>query len=161
MPKFSTLATVAEQLPTAANKDFARNIANRVWYLLLGRGLVHPLDLHHADNPPSHPEALRLLADELVRSKYDLKFLLREVALTRAYQRSSRLPKGVTTPAEARHFATAIEKRLSAETLCVMTATATGSAPTDALKAKFVKAYANQPREPEDEVLPSHPHWAL
>jgi hypothetical protein len=155
VPRFSTLATVAEQLPTAANQDFARNIANRVWFLLLGRGLVHPLDFHHADNPPSHPEALALLADELVQAKFDLKFLLREVALTRAYQRSSRLPKGVDKPADAKHFATAIEKRLSAETVFAAVTTATASPPTDALKAKFLKAYANQPREPEDEVLPS------
>lgn len=155
VPKFSTLATVADQLPTAASKDFARNIANRVWFLLLGRGLVHPLDFHHADNPPSHPEALALLADELVKAKFDLKYLLREVALTWAYQRSSRLPKGVEKPADAKHFATAIEKRLSAETVSAMVTTATSSTPTDALKAKFLKAYANQPREPEDEVLPS------
>lgn len=155
VPRFSTLATVAEQLPTATNRDFARNIANRVWFLLLGRGLVHPLDFHHADNPPSHPEALSLLADELVKAKFDLKFLLREVALTKAYQRSSRLPRGVEQPADAKHFATAIEKRLSAETVFAAVTTATASPPTDALKAKFLKAYANQPREPEDEVLPS------
>ncbi len=155
VPKFSTLASVAEQLPTAANKDFARNIANRVWFLLLGRGLVHPLDFHHADNPASHPGALTLLGDELVKARFDLKYLLREVALTRAYQRSSRLPKGVENSADAKHFATAIEKRLSAETVYAMVTTATGTPPTDPLKAKFLKAYANQPREPEDEVLPS------
>jgi hypothetical protein len=155
VPKFSTLASVAEKLPAADNKDFARNIANRLWFLLLGRGLVHPLDFHHAGNPASHPEALELLTDELVKAKFDMKFVLREVALTRAYGRSSRLPKGVEKPAEAQHFTTAIEKRLSGETALAMVTTATGVTPTDALKAKFLKTYANQPREPEEEVLPS------
>lgn len=155
VPKFRTLAAVAEQLPTAANKDFSRNAANRVWFLLLGRGLVHPLDLHHAGNPPSHPAALDLLADEFVKAKFDLKFLLREIALTRAYQRSSLLPMGVAKPAEPKHFSTAVEKRLSAEQLFVAVSTATGTTPPDTMKAKFLKAYANQPREPEEEVLPS------
>ena len=155
VPKFSTLAAVAEQLPTAANKDFARNAANRVWFLLLGRGLVHPLDLHHAGNPPSHPEALDLLAEELVKAKFDLKFLLRQIALTRAYQRSSRLPKGATKPPEPKHFATALEKRLSAEQLFAAVSAATGTTPADAVKAKFLKAYANPARDPEEEVQPS------
>jgi hypothetical protein len=44
VPKFSTLAALAEKLPAADNKDFARNMANRLWFVLLGRGLVHPLD---------------------------------------------------------------------------------------------------------------------
>ena len=155
VPKFSTLAAVAEQLPTTANKDFARNAANRLWFLLLGRGLVHPLDLHHAANPPSHPAALDLLADELVKAKFDLKFLLREIARTRAYQRSSQLAKGSEKPPEPKHFATALEKRLSAEQLFAAVSVATGTTPADAVKAKFLKAYANPAREPEEEVLPS------
>lgn len=155
VPKFSTLATVAEKLPTADNKAFARNIANRLWFLLLGRGLVHPLDLHHADNPASHPQLLDLLADEMVAAKFDMKYLLREVALTRAYQRSSWLPTGVETPVDPKHFATAIEKRLSAETLLAAVTTVTGGTPSGPLKAKFLKAYANPPREPEDEVTAS------
>ena len=153
--KFSTLAAVAEKLPTAENRDFARNMANRLWFLLLGRGLVHPLDLHHAGNPPSHPEALDLLAGELVRAKFDMKLLLREIALTRAYGRSGRLPKGVEKPADPKHFATALEKRLSGETLCAITGLATGTTPPEGLRAKFVKAYAAPPREPEEEVRPS------
>ena len=44
-PKFSPLAILAEQLPTASNTQFARNIVNRLWWQMLGRGLVHPLDL--------------------------------------------------------------------------------------------------------------------
>ncbi len=149
VPKFRTLAALAEQLPTAANRDFARNFVNRVWFLLLGRGLVHPLDLHHKDNPASHPAVLDLLAKEFVEHKFDVKWLIREITLTQAYQRSS---LGTAKPES---FAVALEKRLTAEQLFAAVMVATESKPNDALKAKFLKAFANPPREPEDEIAPS------
>src|SRR5204863_1816308 len=141
---------------------FPRNLANRLWYLLMGRGLVHPLDLGHGDNPPSHPELLDLLAKEAVARKYDIKSLLREIAQSEAYQRSSVLPPGQEKP-EPALFLTAHEKRLSAEQLLwsVLEATgekvrlAKGKNGTDALKAKFLKAFANPAREPEEEFLPA------
>ena len=49
---------LAKDLPTADNKLFVQNSVNRFWFLMMGRGLVHPLNLHHAGNPPSHPELL-------------------------------------------------------------------------------------------------------
>lgn len=143
VPKFRTLAALSEKLPTADTPDFARNMVNRVWFLFLGRGLVHPLDLHHKDNPASHPELLDLLAKEFVAHKFDLKWLVREIVLTKAYQRTSLDP------------AAAVEKRLTAEQLFAAVTTATETKPSEPLRAKFLKAFANQPREPEDEVTPS------
>jgi hypothetical protein len=167
--RFSPLERLAAELPTDAASPFTRNIVNRVWFLLLGRGLVHPLDLHHAGNPPSHPEVLDLLSAEFVAHHYDLKWLMRQIALTGAYQRSSRLPDGVTKPDPAK-FLTAIEKRLSAEQLLSSVLEATGerprlekataapgakTAPLETLRLQFVKAFAEQPREPEEEISPS------
>ena len=60
--------------------------------MMMGRGLVHPVDLHHAENPPADPELLDLLAREFVAMRYDMKAFLRELALTRVYQRSSEPP---------------------------------------------------------------------
>jgi hypothetical protein len=152
--KFSPLAKLAEQLPTAENAGFVRNGVNRFWFLLMGRGLVHPLDLAHKDNPPSHPQLLELLGKEFVDHKFDIKFLLREIALSEAYQRSSVLPKGVeTVPPES--FRTALEKRLSAEQMLASVLEATGGKETEALRAKFLKAFANPMREPEDEFTAS------
>lgn len=155
VPKFSTLAAVSDQLPRAENRDFTRNAVNRLWFALTGRGLVHPLDLHHSGNPPSHPELLDLLADEFASHKFDVRWLLRELALTKTYQRSSLLPAG--QPPEAKYFAAALERRLTAEQLLAATLAATGADPkqADALRPKFLKAFANQPREAEDEVAPS------
>ena len=153
-PKFSTLAAAAAEIPVASNRDFVRNAVNRIWFVLLGRGLVHPLDLSHLRNPASHPELLEMLADEFVAHKFDIKFLLREIALTKTYQRSSLLPSGVMS-VDGKLFGTALERRLTAEQLLNSVCVAVGEKPTEALRAKFVKAFANQPRDPEDEITPS------
>ena len=47
---------------------FARMQVNRVWFHLLGRGLVDPVDDFRASNPPSHPGAARR-AGEGLRSR--------------------------------------------------------------------------------------------
>lgn len=153
-PRFSPLALLADELPRKDNPDFARNGANRIWFLLMGRGSVHPLDLHHADNPPSHPVLLDLLAEEFAAHDFDIRWLLREIAMSDAYQRSSLLPDGVDrVPPET--FLTAIEKRLSAEQLFAAVQEATGAKGDAAARAKFLKTFANAAREPEDEVSPS------
>lgn len=89
VPRFSRRALLGPTLARADNEAFKRNIANRLWALMMGRGLVHPLDLDHSANPPSHPELLKLLADDLAARKFDLRGFLRELALSQTYQRSS------------------------------------------------------------------------
>ena len=153
-PKFSPLEQLANQITALDNTQFAKSIANRIWFVAMGRGLVHPLDLHHSENPPSHPELLDLLARELAEHKFDLKWLLRELVLTRTYQRSSVLPADAKEPLPER-FAVAVEKSLSAEQLFASVTRAVGTAPNDAVKLKFVKAFANPPMEPEGEFAPS------
>jgi hypothetical protein len=161
VPKFSPLAKLAEHLPSAENAAFNRNIVNRLWFILLGRGLVHPLDQHHSGNPPSHPAVLDLLAKEFVDHKFAIKWLLRELALTEAYQRSSQIAEGQTLPPES--FLTANEKRLSAEQLLHATLEATGERQWvdpagdkfGPLRDKFLKAFANPAMEPEDDFAPS------
>lgn len=163
VPKFSPLEKLSELLPSQENTDFSRNIVNRIWFMMMGRGLVHPLDLHHAGNPPSHPELLDLLAKEFSAHQFDIKWLLTSLANTRAYQRSSKVEAGKTPEAPAL-FATAIEKRLSAEQLLESVLIATGQnsklerkggkdpETPEALKVKFSKAFANAARDPEDEI---------
>lgn len=164
--RFSPLAELSREVPQSP--DFARNIVNRVWWLMLGRGLVHPLDLHHAENPPSHPELLDLLAREFIAHKYDLRWLIGEIARTQAYQRSSELPEGVSK-LQPELFLTAIEKRMSAEQLLASMLEATGmreevttasksggkTTPLEQARQRFVKAFAGQSREPEEEFVPS------
>lgn len=117
VPTYSRRLKLAEQLPRHETQGFSRNIANRLWSLLMGRGLVHPLDLHHAGNPPSHPELLSALEKWLVNNGFDIKRFLREVALSETYQRSSLLQaESQELPAEVA-LAAAPLRGLSAEQL--------------------------------------------
>src|SRR5262249_36335369 len=95
VPRYSRRALLGAEVARADYEPFRRNIANRLWALMMGRGLVHPLDMDHPANPASHPELLDLLAREIAEHKFDVKWFLRELALTEAYQRSSALPAGV------------------------------------------------------------------
>ena len=203
-PPVSALALLANEFPTPDNRLFSKNIANRLWFMMMGRGLVHPLDLHHSENPPSHPELLELLASEFAAHQYDIKWMLRELALTRTYQRSSRYPAAMADetgepgavsldqipPHSYRLFN---EKRLLAEQFLYSTLQATGNLDrllqpgpegkpnpglvdlttknipasetrgtmTDKspelvdLTAKYIAAFANEPREPEDQINPT------
>ena len=118
VPVFSRLKLLGPSLTRRTMPAFARNIVNRLWALLMGRGIVHPLDLHHDDNPPSNPELLDLLASQFVAMKYDIKAFLREIALTRAYKRSSEPPPDSSPElAEPRHFAVAGLRPASPEQL--------------------------------------------
>jgi hypothetical protein len=91
VPKFSRRGALAEMLP--GSEEFARNMANRLWALMFGRGIVHPLDFHYAGNPPANPRLLTLLANEFAASGFQLRPLLREAALTRVYQRTCEAPR--------------------------------------------------------------------
>lgn len=105
VPKHSRRQLLAESFEKSIH--FRRNLANRLWAQVFGRGLVHPLDNHHPANPPAHPEVLALLADELPALKYDLRNVLRELLLTKAYQRSCEIA------APDNNDPTAIEQQLN------------------------------------------------
>jgi hypothetical protein len=90
--KVSARTTLAEWLTAPNNPFFARTAANRVWAQMFGIGLVDPADDFREDNPASHPELLDLLARELVAQKFDLKFLIRAIALSKTYQLDSAYP---------------------------------------------------------------------
>lgn len=118
IPTYSRRLQLAKAMITADNVDFRRNIVNRLWALMMGRGLVEPLDIRHADNPPSHPKVLDLLAEEFLAHKYDVRWLLREIALTETYQRSSRTTTDSTLSNKASEaFACGLLKPLSPEQL--------------------------------------------
>jgi len=105
----------ADWLVTAENKWFTRNIANRVWAWLLGRGIIHEPDDIRPDNPPAHPEVLAFLEKELVAARYDLRHLYRLILNSSTYQQSP-IPRGGAAQAEAM-FACYPVRRLGAEAL--------------------------------------------
>lgn len=89
VPRFSRRQQMAVLATHPENEAFNRNLANRLWANLLGRGIVHPVDMHHIDNPPTSAALLRVLADGLVASRFDLREFLRQVVRSNAYQRSA------------------------------------------------------------------------
>ena len=70
------------------NERFAQVIVNRIWGRLMGRGIVEPLDDWEKGHP-THPELLRWLGRELVRSGYQTKSVVRLILNSYAYQRAT------------------------------------------------------------------------
>jgi hypothetical protein len=116
----------ANWLTAPDNPYFARNAANRLWYHLLGRGIVEPVDDIRGSNPPSHPELLDALAKDLVEHRFDRKHLIRTILRSRVYQLSWQ-----PTPTNAddeQYFSHARVRPLQAEQLLDAIGSATGVA---------------------------------
>lgn len=126
VPVYSRRQKLAEELPRAATDGFAANLANRLWAHLLGRGLVHPLDLRHEANPPSHPALFKRLEQWTIGNGFDIRALLREIALSETYQRASLLPAGASSLPPEETFAVAGLRGLSAESFRWSVLQATG-----------------------------------
>lgn len=80
------------------NKAFTRAVVNRVWALLLSRPLVSPVDNIPLDGPL--PPVLDTLAQDFADHGFDLRRLVRMIAQTDAFQRSSRAEFPVTAQHE-------------------------------------------------------------
>ena len=101
VPRFSRRAKLASLATDGGNRAFNENIANRLWAVMMGRGLVQPVDLHHPSNPPSHRALLELLAEEIVVRKFKVRDFLRELALTKVYQQTiDSPPEAGTVPGQ-------------------------------------------------------------
>ncbi len=105
-------AVLAQWLTAADNPYFARHVANRAVARLFGRGIVDPPDDVRTSNPPSHPELLARLAQELAAASFDVRALYRTLCASRTYQQA----RHPGTPAPSL-FAGNQVRRLSAEQL--------------------------------------------
>ncbi len=105
----------ADWLMQPANPWLARCIVNRTWAWAMGRGIIHEPDDVRDDNPPSNPELLAYLEQELVSSGYDVKRLKRLIFTSTTYQFSS-IPRTSQPDARA-NFANYLLRRVEAEVL--------------------------------------------
>lgn len=117
-------AVLADWVTSKDNPFFARATANRVWGLMFGRGIVDPVDDFSDANKPSHPELLDDLAKALVAADFDLTFLVRAIARTNAYQRTS--AQTHASQAKPELFARMAVKGMTGEQLFDSLALATG-----------------------------------
>jgi len=115
----------ADWLIAPRNPYFARNIVNRIWAWLYGRGIVDEPDDFRPDNPPLYPDLLAYLEGELVSSHYDLKHIYRLILNSSTYQLSSIAPSA--RPEAAKNFANYPVRRLDAEVLVDALSQITGS----------------------------------
>jgi hypothetical protein len=106
---------LAEWVTSPQNPFFAREAVNRVWAMLLGRGLFEPIDDQRITNPASNEPLLDALAQEFVRSGYDFKQLIRTILTSETYQRSARA--NPTNARDTRNYSRAYPRRLPAEVL--------------------------------------------
>jgi hypothetical protein len=117
----------ADWLTDPKNKFFARSVANRVWFHLVGRGIVDPVDDFRDTNPPSNPELLDALAANFAKNGYRLKPLVRLILNSDTYQLASELPPQSPSAADpARYFAAAQVRMLTAEQILDAVSSATG-----------------------------------
>jgi hypothetical protein len=110
-----TRPTLAEWMTAKDNPFFARAIVNRMWAYFFGTALVNQAEGTSDVTPAAHKELLDELARDFVGHGYDLKFLIRAITASKAYQRTS----AVSHPShkDARLFARMPLRGLSPEQL--------------------------------------------
>jgi len=106
---------LAEWLTSPDCPDFACNVANRIWAHFFGVGIVDPVDDVRMSNPPSNPQLYETLGKKLIEYKYDFKRLVRDICLSKTYQRSA-IPNE-SNREDTRNFSHANVRRLQAEIL--------------------------------------------
>jgi len=113
--KSDRLQPLAKWLANPNNRLFAKAQANLIWYHLMGRGLVEPIDDFRATNPAVNPALLDALARDFAENNFDLRHLVRVIMNSRTYQLSSR--PNDTNAGDQFNFSRAIVRRLTAEQL--------------------------------------------
>jgi hypothetical protein len=114
-PGADRLQALAAWVASPDNALFARTQVNRVWYHLLGRGIVDPDDDFRASNPPVNGPLLEALTRDFVAHRFDLRWLVRTIMNSRTYQLSA-VPNDTNADDET-NFARALVRPLQAEQL--------------------------------------------
>jgi len=146
-------------LTSRENPYFARAAVNRMWYHFFGTGIVDPVDDFDENNPASHPELLDELAEAFAAHDFDIKFLLRSIVASRAYQLTSRQTDA--SQSDPRAYAKMAIQGLTTEQLFDSLAEATGFFESNAdrnplnindssERAKFRQLFGNEAGGPVD-----------
>jgi Protein of unknown function (DUF1549)/Protein of unknown function (DUF1553) len=100
---------------TRQNHQFSRNLANRVWFHLLSRGIVDPVDDFRDSNPPSNPALLDLVTAQFEAGGMRLKPLVAWIMKSGIYQLSA--TPNSTNAEDQVNFSHAAVRLLPAEVL--------------------------------------------
>jgi len=108
---------LAKWLVDDTNPLTARVVVNRYWEALFGRGIVLTSeDFGTQGDLPTHPELLDWLATEMIRSGWDRKAILKQIAMSATYRQTARVTEeAVASDPDNRWLARGPRVRLSAE----------------------------------------------
>jgi len=103
---------LAVWLTSSKNERFAMNIANRMWARYMGRGAAEPI--HNIDPEKTlNADLLKVLTEEMIALKFDLKAFAWAIVNTKAYNRlATRKEVNVTDPY---YFPGPLLRRMSSE----------------------------------------------
>src|SRR5205807_5680623 len=118
------LQLLADWVAKPDNAFFARAQVNRIWYHLLGRGIVDPIDDFRASNPAVNGPLLDALAKDFAAHRFDLRHVVRTIMNSRTYQLSA-VPHETNRDDET-NFSHATVRSLPAEVLLHAVLTPTG-----------------------------------
>jgi hypothetical protein len=138
--KQERLEKLAELITHPANGRFTRTIANRIWQRLMGRGLVHPVDI--MANKPWSEDLLDYLAVYLADQNYDLKKLMEHILTSHAYQARTAVQEREAPPDEY-VFRGPELKRLTAEQFMDFVWTLTDTGPVQPAASVKPPAFAD------------------
>lgn len=113
LAKNDRLERLSEWLSSPGNERFAATQANRIWFQIMGRGIVDPIDDFRSTNPPVNPQLLEALTAEFVKHDFSVRHLMRVIMNSRVYQLSS-TPNDTNVDDELL-FSRGIPRRLTAE----------------------------------------------
>jgi hypothetical protein len=106
---------LATWLTSADNAFFSKSVANRVWFHLMGKGIVDPVDDFRDSNPSCNDELLDALAKDFAKNKFNMKHLVRTIMKSRTYQLSAQ--PNDSNKDDGKYFSHAVTKLLTAEQL--------------------------------------------
>ncbi len=137
-PKAKRLEQLAMLVTHPQNGRFTRTIVNRVWHRLMGRGIVHPVDV--MGNKPWSEDLLDYLAVYFAENGHDLRKLMAHIATSWAYQsKAVSIDKELT--GDAYVFRGPEIKRLSAEQFIDSIWMITGTAPAKPVAPAKIPAF--------------------
>jgi hypothetical protein len=148
-PKWKSKVTprqaLAEWVTAADNPYFARATVNRLWTYFFGAGLIEPVDdMVGGEVQAGRSEFLDELARQFAAHQFDLKYLIRAITLSQAYQLSSARAAGKQ---EDHQFAHMTVRGMTAEQLYDSLEEATGfKDPTPTNDIRSLILGTNSPR---------------
>jgi Protein of unknown function (DUF1553)/Protein of unknown function (DUF1549) len=107
--------SLAKWMASGDNPFVPKSVANRIWFHLVGKGIVDPVDDFRDSNPSANDDLLDALATDFVKNRFDAKHLIRTIMNSRTYQLSAQTND--FNKDDNKYFSHAVTKLLTAEQL--------------------------------------------